>query len=346
MPRTISAIIQEEQNLWISPNTSTQHYKVIMSFLNTPEFEKFKEKRQTWIACFSSQDRNSIIQQIYSMIWDAAVFNVINEAWKYAREAEEGEPEINWMAHRLIIECFLRSQAVAIRRFIDTYGIEGKKGVYSLFSLIEDMEQNTHLLKRQHFFPVENLSYDPEPVQESYEKYVKEQEEAGKTAYGIPAELDVSLIYERHEQIDKLAGVDKDHRLPDDTVRTDCFKRLKQKLVTDCEKIKDYVDKYIAHAATPWSRDQVNADDIQLNLEQLRKAHETICKIANFLDLYLLSGSSHYFLPLPHYEQLKYIDRPLITEKNIQHLHDVWQEYDQETASWSSWGLEEFEKEI
>ena len=40
----------------------------------------FSQKHAEWVACLDGSDRNSVMNQITRMIWDAAAFRVVNEA--------------------------------------------------------------------------------------------------------------------------------------------------------------------------------------------------------------------------------------------------------------------------
>lgn len=308
-------------------------------------FEMFKVKRESWIDWYSGEDRHSIIYQIHTMTWDAAVYRVINEARKYAKVTDKGCVELNGMIHILIDKCFFENQGSAIRRLVDRERSTGKRSVYSLYRLIDDMEQNSNLLTRENYFAVEELAYDDTAVREAYDNYVKEQIQDGKKAYGIPSKFNWRRIENRHKQIDTLSRVDKSQRSPNDQVCSELFINLKTMLGV-CDGVVTNVDKFVAHAATPDSRAAAQIEEPSLTLGHLWNAHEAICKVASFIDLYLLRQSSHSFLATPIFNQFKYIDRALITSDNISHLRDIWQQYSKETQTWSQWGLNELEKMV
>lgn len=316
-----------------------------MTSIGTSDFEEFRRKRDAWIEWLSGKDRHSIKNQIEQMIWDAAAFRAINEARRLAPPSDEGGPQLNGMTHDLINRGFFISQANAIRRLMEKSTAGGARGVYSLHGLLGDMEKNAHVMTREHIFAAEGLAYDYEPVRTAYWEYCRQQTRAGKGAYGIPAHLSWDRLERRHEVIDRLSGVVKDQRSPDDSVRPDCFTRLKDKLDV-CGEVRTYVNKFIAHAATPGSRATVNADDLAITLKHLWDAHEAVCRVANLLSIYVLGGSSFGGLAIPQFDQFAYIDRPLVASGNISRLHDVWKEYDKETHEWGNWGLDEFEAEV
>jgi HEPN superfamily AbiU2-like protein len=317
-----------------------------MSKTKTKELENLKAKREEWLNRINAEDRNSIQRQICSMIWDAAVFRVINESRRLANNAKEGGVELNGMVHNLIDKCFFQSQMTSIRRLLDKSSpAKGPKAVYSIHKLLSEIERNINLFTRGNMFAAEEMLYDYESVQKKNDQYCKEQIKAGNRAYFIPQELDWHCHERRHKDIDRLSGVDKDNRSPNDTIKPEIISHLISKL-DSCKEITDYVDKYIAHAATPESRATIKADEISLTLRKLWDAHETICKVTNFVSVCILGDNHAGSLDIPQYDHFAFIDRPLIESDKIEHLHELWNQYEKETRSWGNWGIEEIEKEM
>lgn len=309
-------------------------------------FEQFKAKRDFWIQCFSGKDRNSILNQIYQMVWNVAVFKVINKARGIAPVNAKDQTEINGMLHQFMDGCFFDSQLLAIRRLTDSSSFDGPKGVFSLISLLNDMKANASLITRENLFSVEGLEYDYEAIQQRQLAYSFEQSKSGKKAYWIPAELDSHSVRLRHEQIDTLSGVEAKQRTLKDTVRDEIFNCLIKKIDDVSENIGLHVNKYIAHSATPESRKYNNADDVKITLGHLWDVHKVICQVANFMDAYLLSRASHSFLPVPQYDHFEHIDKPLVSTEGVEILSKAWHEFHKETDSWGSWGIRELHKEI
>ena len=63
--------------------------------------DMFMAKRNEWIEHFSGDDKNSITQQLYNLVWMSAVFRVINKSRLYAKQAD-GSYENNGMIHNFI----------------------------------------------------------------------------------------------------------------------------------------------------------------------------------------------------------------------------------------------------
>lgn len=282
-----------------------------------PKFEEWRE----WLF---GEDTHSIQRQILNMIWDAAVFRTINEARNYSEIDENGEPQLNNMVHRFINHSFFQMQAIAIRRLLD-----GRKDVVSIGRLINDIQRNCHLLTRRTLLDVLGYPYEYEKdLASCYRAAVK-----GKPRPDI-------LVYKHsqsiHKNIDSLAGVQSDQRSPDDSVRAELVAWLKRRL-EGCWEIGNYVNKFVAHAATPESRAKINADELKITLGKLLDAHKIICEIAQLIGLRLLYHSYGNFLVVPQYDQFEHFEKPWVSESALPELNDYWQGYYKETMSWKDW---------
>jgi len=296
--------------------------------------EKLREKREIWLNCLNKDDTNSIIQQVFKMIWNFASFNIINEARKYAYTASNGGVQLNWLMHSLINRCFFDSQLMAIRRLTDRYPLYGKEGVHSLAALIDDIKNNRNLFTRESILKVEGLEYDYISVRKKAQEYIDVNIKDSPFS-GLPQELDWEIIRERHEQIDILSGVDDKTRSLKDTIKQDIFDHLYKKL--DCiSEIREYVDTFIAHAATKESRDSVNADDIRITLSKLKEAHKNICIVVNYVSQHILGNGVFAFLDITNIgDKFAYIDNPLISKDKIHILEEEWARYETEVLNWS-----------
>lgn len=309
--------------------------------------EQFKAKRELWIECLSGKDRNSIFNQIFDMVWNAAVFQVINEARKIAPENEEGQKEINGMLHYFIDECFFDSQFLTIRRLTDpAYELRHpKKGIFSLLALLNDMRQNIALFTRENLFVAEGLEYDYDVIEKRAQEFSAEQLRNGNRVYWTPRDLDSWPLKLRHEAIDGLSGVSAEQRKPSDVVRIKVLDYLIKSLKDASIDINLYATRYIAHLATPQSREGYKADGASITLGHLWDAHKVICQVANFVDSHMLTGSGHSFLAVPQFNNFEFIEKPLVSNSNIEVLNRAWDDFSKETSSWGSWGLKEFREQ-
>jgi len=304
----------------------------------------FADKRNQWLEVLSGKDLHSVVNQITEMAWNMAAFRVVNKARSLAPPHHEGGVQLNGLMHQLLDRGFSMSQMAAVRRLWDTSSpLEGKKGVYSLAKLLEDMSEHHHLFTREAIFEAEALKYDCELIRQKANEYIIEQRKAGKTAYFLPPGLDSFVHENRHEQIDRLAGVAPSDRRPDDTIQKDVFFNLTAKVQTACEDVKNHATKLIAHAAAPKNREAVV---VEITLNHLDNAHRNLCQVTSFIATYILGDSCPPPLPVPQYNQFKYIERPLIDRDQVPELQEVWNQFDEDCNDWSQWALDDYEQEF
>jgi hypothetical protein len=238
--------------------------------------------------------------------------------------------------YKLIDDCFSTSQFVAVRRILDNTGPDGERGVFSLLWLLRDMQKHSHLITREHIFAAERLKYDVKSVERKMHKYAAAQNLAGTNGYAVPNNLLPYIPNWRHAMIDHLTSIKPLTRAKTDAIQPNVFKCLIEKVEGAGRKIGVIVNKLVAHAATPTSRGH-NTLKLRTTLGELWEAHRAICEAANFVRVHVL-GRSHYGgLKVPQWDHLRYLDRPLATYRNIEHLRQVWRDFEQETRDWENW---------
>jgi len=102
----------------------------------------------------NSDDPHAIMTQILHMVWNYAVWSLINEARGIGKPLPEGGVAHNWIVHNFIDICYFESQILAIRRLTDNYPLEGEMGVFSLSSLLRDLGNNVKLLTKENIATV------------------------------------------------------------------------------------------------------------------------------------------------------------------------------------------------
>lgn len=312
----------------------------------TPQSKQLAKHRKLWIECLRGDDYNSIRNQLQRMVWNAAAYRTINEARGLLPEAQEGGVQANGMMHDLIDRCFWDSQLFAVRRLSDSSSLRANStrkddSVYSLIALLRDMKKQAALFTRENIFSVEELEYDIAKIENEDSAYALKLEEEGRIASYTPPEIDTLLPDLRHSAIDQLSGTTADSRSPADRIPSWVFENLERRVKDPCEKIVEFVNKFRAHAATPGSRSEVDADDIKLSLADLFEAHETLCRTAATIEHYLLGTGGGAYLAYPQYDHLDYIDRPLAKSNDVDSLYDFWQGLHSESESWEPWTVEE-----
>ena len=314
-----------------------------MTSTNSNSFEKFSEKHKQWCECLSGKDIHSISNQVYDLTWGAAVWWIlINEPRRYAEQLPEGGVAINPAIHNLIDRWFFESQMAAIRRLITGYSLEGGKGVFSLTALLKDIKDNVHLLTRENILRAGDLPYDYEPIREKHDEFICNSVREGKKSGRIPRELDWSASADRHAFLDRLRGVTETSRNPDDIIRPAIIQNMESHLNKACEKVGRYVNKFVAHAATPESRAGLDQEATNMTFECLQNACRTICEVMSFLEDLLDKCATRSFLGMPLAAHFAYLDRPMIESKNLSLLQTAWDEYAKKIDAWGNYRIEEF----
>ena len=302
-------------------------------------YKKFEDKWKTWMECLSGNDMHSVMNQLQIFAWDAAVFEMIMKARLIAMGTVDGPIQFNGSMHRLLDKCFFESKMIAIRRLVeDRWGISGKKGVYSLGGLLKDMKEHAYLLTREHIFKVMGYQYE---IGDGNHYLINGDENKYKAH-----RLNQFFSDSRHENLDRLSYVNAAIRSPKDHIQEEILEFLLNRISTTSKYIGKVVDKRLAHAATPWSRNEADVDNAQVTLKHLWDALHKIYEVANFVSIYILDGINHGLLPISQFDQFQHIERALVDTSDVPLLKKVWQDFELETQKWRNWGLDELEKKM
>lgn len=220
--------------------------------------------------------------------------------------------------------------------FLDKETRSGDRSVISLWRLLDDVEKNIALLTRENLLACLDLPYDYERVKEDVLKRYTFTN--GPRLMGDDYKQCV-LAENVHEYMDALADVDSSQRSPSDTVRETIIQWLKVKL-EGCRAVYGYVNKFLAHSATPESRAQLPDDETKITLGQILHAHEVICQIAAFIGQNLFLRSIGNPLPIPQFDQFQHFEKPWVTVEALQKLYEWWRGYEESTNQWLKWDWE------
>ena len=71
---------------------------------------KIDQVWEKWTECLGKQDRNSIINQITSLIWDSGIYRLLLECRQISIDQEKSHPKINYFLHKLLTLIFLKDK--------------------------------------------------------------------------------------------------------------------------------------------------------------------------------------------------------------------------------------------
>ena len=289
-----------------------------------------------WKNCVKGDDQNAIFRQLTMMIWDTAIYRVIIEGRKAKLRQNAQNPEFNVPLHAFIDRNYFQAQSATIRRLVDPgFKLTGEFGVYSLGALIRDVGNYRNELTRKAFLYFRKMPYDYSEIQQKQSEYIKKYS-LGNGFVQIPEEYIWEPIEETHRIFDRLCGVKPDQRSPNDQIDPQVFSRLLDRLV-ECQQITKYVDKFIAHSAIPESR--YGFPERGITLYQLWNTQRILYEVAGFLNLILFF---EYRMVLPHENSTfyEYLEKSLFEEDEIFLVHEVLQNYREETDKWATGGVE------
>jgi hypothetical protein len=311
---------------------------------------EFKERYDLWKECLWGNDQNSIRNQLIQLTWDIATFKCINEALGLSPKAPEEGVQQNGLMHDLLARNFFEISIIRVRRLVDgsylSPGNKGKfmgkdKGVYSLVSLLTDLQTHRSSVTRKRVLDVDGRSLKETGFERGDDLYTTTEYAHGEEALHVSTELLRHKHEGRHRQWDQLANTSADERSALDLIQDQVFDFLLSRLKSITDEIKDYVDKFIAHSATPDSREAISADNIRLTLEHLYKSVRTIVQTFNFISIHLFGGVQFSPLLVVQYDKFAYLDRPLITTDDKHQLEAIWRSFQMESHQWSMYTIDD-----
>jgi hypothetical protein len=307
------------------------------------------QRFKLWKEALDGGDRNSVREQLIDMTWNLGVFLAVNEALRIDEERNDGVSRQNGAVWNLFQISFFESMLVRVRALGDGSPLERKerdrtdRSVYSIKSVLTDIECRASELTRGNLVELHGLAYDYRPIQEERRKWL-EAHPQGK-AHWTPEHLRRDSC-EWHIRFDKLAGTNEHARSPEDIIRGDVFKGLKRKIDSAVEEIKIFTNKFIVHHASPDSRREANADDVVVTLRHLLDAHRALCQTAHFIAFHFLGDNLPDLFPVAQFDLWEHIDRPLAKRGDKPSLESKWDEMASQTHRNSLYGIDELMKEM
>ncbi len=278
-----------------------------------------------WKEWLCGEDVHSVQQQIYRMMWDAAVFNLVKKARELAPKNEDDDVQWNQPISEFMLKAYFETQAMAIRRLLDC-----RDDVTSLGRLVKKLKENQHLLTRENILMGADCPY-------KYKDVLEQRNESGISG---PELARAGFAEAMHIRIDVLTGVDMAKRKPTDRVNPEVVELLRARVAKTegtCADISTYVNKFLAHCATAESRKNKDADDIKLTLGKISEAQRTLCETAAFIAKYLLGEDFGQFVVSAGHDIFEHLTTPLATKEALPVLQQEWEDYETNTQRWADW---------
>jgi hypothetical protein len=273
----------------------------------------FIQKREEWKRCIIGRAPHAVNRQIAHMLWNDTVFRTFNEARRLTIESKSKKHGFNAPLLRLLDEGFVASQTMSIRRLTDRNFREPEKAVISLVRVIDDIQENVHLITRENYMCHEEIPYaEPDSMQDG-----------------------VAWRHWKTKQtnFDKLSGTVEEKRGRSDKMKQSALQRLSRELKV-CDSVRKYVNKFIAHASDAETNSELTEKERGITLDRLDDCYRAIVRVGTFLGGVILYEHSLGNVPTPQYDHLKNIERPMVAKSDVEKLHTFWNERCREVGDW------------
>ncbi|WP_412558072.1 hypothetical protein [Thalassospira sp. MIT1370] len=302
---------------------------------NSNQLAEFREKYSEWITWFSEDEHHSICKQVNGIMWSDAVFRTLNESRRFSNE-DSPTASTNAMLAEFIDSGFVSTQILSICKITDAYYGQKKKGIISLPRFIDDLKKHKKLLTRELYVCFDGLPYDYQTIRDN--EYSNMTPEEFRTVRYLPSSGPKAWTVSQrlHDFFDRLSGVSSDNRCRTDLIDDRVFDTLESWLQSPTfEKLRTLRNKFTAHAADGYSREQVLLESKGISLDEIEEAQRALIRTANEIGSAILY---HHGIggpvPIPQFDLFKNLTLPFIPEKNIEELRDWWSTHEMDRESW------------
>lgn len=298
--------------------------------------EEFRQKRMKWLFWLAGDDHHSIIKQIYSLLWDYALFCTVSELRRLAVEKPQSGIGFNGPIARLFDAGFVTTQATAIRRLTEWPSTRKNRAVISIRTLLQDIRVNLRLITRENYVCHDGLPYDFESVRDAaFSNLPKDERGVSVGVMPMSGPAGWPMAERMHKAFDKLAQVGQMNRSRTDLISDKIFDHLESHL-EECDKVKKFVDKFIAHAADPDNRTGLATEERGLTLERLEACHKRIYRVVSFIYGILLWEANVGGVPVPQFDHLKGLDQRWADKNRLEEVSATWAAISKKVAAWDS----------
>lgn len=225
---------------------------------------------------------------------------------------------------------YVATQVLAIRRLLD-----GRKDVFSLRRLLDDMTDHRELITRENYVCHDGLPFNSEAWQSQVQGV--EVQIWGINAPGLHKFLGPRV---RHEMFDRLSGVSPTTRQRGNLIKEEVFDKSKKLLVNStAEKIVALSHKFFAHAATGDSRGSLAFSGIKLSdVDEVQRAFVRVERVITDLLLFIAIG--RHVLPMRPLGMFKGLEQPYASTDSVKNMDKIWDQLEEKRNQWAK-GIEQ-----
>jgi hypothetical protein len=129
--------------------------------LDRKKLERYRVKRYEWLSWYELRkgDPNTIQQQLFSMMFLDVAYRILASARQSTDQGSTFAAQSGLLAH-FLDQGYVATQVLAIRRLLD-----GRKDVFSLRRLLDDMTEHRELITRENYVCYDGLPFDSDAWQ-------------------------------------------------------------------------------------------------------------------------------------------------------------------------------------
>ncbi len=299
---------------------------------------EYRRKRSEWLYLLNGDPDHAVWTQIAAMLWNHAVFRMVNEARRLSSQAGYQSSARNGSLAEFIDQGFVATQTLSIRKLMERASTQASKQVVSLRRVLDDIKEYRNLITREHYVAYDGLPYDPEPGEHAHIERALKQGESGVHFDWIdiagPQAWDSARM--AHESFDRLSGVAPDQRKRGDLIREEVFAKIDAMLKdSGFSDIVEFGNKFIAHAADEHSRGLQLDGQNGFSLDKLRWCHKGICRAAAAIYVSILWAGSPNFFPNPQFNIFENLDAPWLSAEDVKTLSGIWYAHVENVEAWA-----------
>jgi len=276
--------------------------------------QKYRTIRTRWLDWLEQDESHAILPLIQRMAWNDVAF----QFFIHMAENDASSPLRNTLIAEAVIEGHFATQALAIRRLMDT-----RSDVISLRKLLSDLKNHRHLLTRENYVSYDGLPYDYEQAEQRVWL-----SRVGKgpfwTARSGPDAYNPSK--RAHESFDKLAGVTPECRTRTDQIQPFVFDRLSAWLDSSgAAELVHWTNKLLAHSAGADSRRAVDLSAAAPTLGKIKDVVRSFARVSQAISQLLLFESGFGDLvPVAQFDRYEFLSSTAISDGDREKLDRYW----------------------
>lgn len=296
---------------------------------------EFRAKRSEWLRWLAGDDYHSIWGQIYNMIYFDTIFKILNKAREISIKSKEPDTGLNPHLLKLLDHGFVIHQTTLLRRLVEKPKKSKKYAVYSLRRVLSDLRDHHHLITRENFVSYDGLPYDPSiGEQRFFKKVVKNKNPNGRvSSLPLSGRNGWAMSEKLHAHFDKIRKDKRKKRSRKETINPKLIDFLETRL-KPCDEIKVYVDKFVAHAADPITRESISDAEKGVTLNKLDECYKGIYQVASFICQTLLYEAARFPFPTAQDDVFKNLDKKWLSQNKLSELELVLDNCKQVAESW------------